>query len=169
MAAKVSVADIREIRTETGAGVMDIKRAIEDAEGDLKVARELLSERGTQVSEAKSDRETKEGLIESYIHPGRPLGALLELNCETDFVARTAEMKTLIHDLAMQVAAMSPTYVNENDIPDDDDRPAEEVCLLNQTFIKDPSLRVNEVVQEVVAKMGENIRVHRFTRFALGE
>ena len=106
MAAKVSVADIREIRTETGAGVMDIKRAIEDAEGDLKVARELLSERGTQVSEAKSDRETKEGLIESYIHPGRPLGALLELNCETDFVARTDEFKTLARDLVMHDLAI---------------------------------------------------------------
>jgi len=166
---QVSVDLIKTLRERTSAGIMDCKRALEDSDGDLEQAEEFLKNAGLAAASRRATRDTNEGIVGSYIHSGGRIGALVEINCETDFVARTAEMKTLIHDLAMQVAAMSPTYVNENDIPDDDDRPAEEVCLLNQTFIKDPSLRVNEVVQEVVAKMGENIRVHRFTRFALGE
>lgn len=163
MAAKVSVADIREIRTETGAGVMDIKRAIEDAEGDLKVARELLSERGTQVSEVKSDRETKEGLIESYIHPGRPLGALLELNCETDFVARTDEFKTLARDLVMHIAAMAPTRLSDTDVDPDD--PGE--ALLAQPWFRDSSQTVEQIIQATIAKLGENVQVGRFSRFEI--
>jgi elongation factor Ts len=108
--------------------------------------------------------------VESYIHAGGRLGALVEVNCETDFVARTGEMKTLAHDLAMQVAAMPSTvYVTKDDIADDDDRPPEEVSLLEQPFIKDPSKTVRDVVQETIAKVGENIRVRRFSRFALGE
>ncbi|MQF69836.1 elongation factor Ts [SAR202 cluster bacterium AD-804-J14_MRT_500m] len=148
---------------------MDCKRALEDGDGDLEKAEEFLKSAGLAAASRRATRDTNEGLVASYIHSGGRIGALVEVNCETDFVARTSEMQALTHDLAMQVAAMSPSYVNESDRPDDDDRPTEEVCLLNQTFIKDPSLRVDEVVQEVVAKMGENIRVHRFTRFALGE
>ena len=163
MAAKASVADIRDIRTETGAGVMDIKRAIEDAEGDLKAARELLSERGTQVSEAKSDRETKEGLIESYIHPGRPLGALLELNCETDFVARTDEFRTLARDLVMHIAAMAPTRLSDTDVDPDD--PGE--ALLAQPWFRDGSQTVEQIIQATIAKLGENVQVSRFSRFEI--
>ena len=115
MPSKASVADIRAIRDETGAGVMDVKRAIEEANGDLEGARELLNERGARMSASKSERDTKEGLIEAYIHPGRPLGALLELNCETDFVARTDEFKSLARALAMHIAAMQPERISDDE------------------------------------------------------
>lgn len=164
MAHKASVADIRAMRAETGAGVMDIKRAIEDAQGDLDKARDLLSQRGSQFSAKRAERETKEGLVTAYVHPGRPLGALLELNCETDFVARTEDFTTLARDLAMHIAAMAPTRVSEDDEPhSDDDSPA----LLTQPWFRDGSLTVEQVIQAAVAKLGENIQVGRFSRFEI--
>jgi len=166
---QVSVDQIKTLRERTSAGVMDCKRALEESEGDLDRAEEVLKSAGLSAAARRSHREMNEGIVASYIHSGGRIGALVELNCETDFVARTAEMKGLTHDLAMQVAAMAPSYVSEADLPSDEERPAHEVCLLKQTFIKDPSRRVEEVVQEVVAKMGENVRIHRFMRFALGE
>ena len=170
MASAATVDMIKDLREKTGAGVMDCKRALEGANGDLAKAEEILKEQGLASAAKKADRETGEGLVESYIHAGGRLGALVEVNCETDFVARTGEMKTLAHDLAMQVAAMPSTaYVNKDDIADDDDRPPEEVSLLEQPFIKDPSKTVRDMVQETIAKVGENIRVRRFSRFALGE
>ncbi len=163
MATNVSVADIRAIRAETGLGVMDIKRAIQQADGDLAKARELLGQRGARVSAAKADRETKEGLIEAYVHPGRPIGALLELNCETDFVARTEDFRTLAHDLVMHVAAMAPARV-----ADDADQPdAEGEALLAQPWFRDGSQTVEEVIQATIAKVGENIQVGRFSRFEI--
>jgi elongation factor Ts len=108
-------------------------------------------------------------LVESYIHSGGRIGAIVEANCETDFVARTDDFKALAHNLAMQVAAMAPKYVDVSDIPDGDQENAEEVCLLQQPFIKDPSLSVQDLVREAAGKLGENVQVRRFTRFALGE
>lgn len=163
MAHKASVADIRAIRADTGAGVMDIKRAIEDAQGDLDKARELLGQRGSQFSAKRAERETKEGLVTAYVHPGRPLGALLELNCETDFVARTEDFTTLARDLAMHIAAMAPTRVSDDEPDSDDDSPA----LLTQPWFRDGSLTVEQVIQAAVAKLGENIQVGRFSRFEI--
>tara|TARA_Y100000588_G_scaffold384658_2_gene476429 strand:- start:3507 stop:3998 length:492 start_codon:yes stop_codon:yes gene_type:complete len=160
---KASVADIRAIRDETGAGVMDIKRAIEEANGDLQGARELLTERGARMSANKSERETKEGLIEAYIHPGRPLGALLELNCETDFVARTDEFKSLARDLAMHIAAMQPERISD----DEADPTAEGDSLMSQAWFRDGSLTVEEVIQAAIGKLGENVKVGRFSRFEI--
>ena len=164
MAHKASVADIRAIRADTGAGVMDIKRAIEDAEGDLDKARDLLGQRGSQFSATRAERETKEGLVSAYVHPGRPLGALLELNCETDFVARTDDFTTLARDIAMHIAAMGPTRISDQENRDpDDDGPA----LLTQPWFRDGSQTVEQVIQAAVAKLGENIQVGRFSRFEI--
>lgn len=163
MTQKASVADIRAIRVETGAGVMDIKRAIEDAEGDLHKARELLGQRGSQFSAKRAERETREGLVTAYVHPGRPLGALLELNCETDFVARTEDFTSLARDLAMHIAAMAPTRVSDDDRDSGDDGPA----LLSQPWFRDGSQTVEQVIQVAVAKLGENIQVGRFSRFEI--
>ncbi len=164
MTHKASVADIRAIRSETGAGVMDIKRAIEDAEGDLDKARELLGQRDSQFSAKRAERETREGLVTAYVHPGRPLGALLELNCETDFVARTEDFTSLARDIAMHIAAMGPTRISDDEDQDpDDDGPA----LLTQPWFRDGSQTVEQVIQAVIAKLGENIQVGRFSRFEI--
>lgn len=160
---------VKNLRLTTGAGVMDCKKALEEANGDIQKAEELLKERGMVVAAKKASRETREGVIEAYIHSGNRLGGLVEVNCESDFVARTDELRSVAHDIAMQVAAMSPAYVTSEDMPDDDQRPPEEVCLLLQPFIKDSSRTVGDVVQETIALVGENIRIGRFTRFALGE
>ena len=158
-----------EHRGKTGLGMMDCKKALQETGGNIDEAVDYLRKQGMAAVEKRAGRQASEGLITSYIHPGDRLGVLAEVNCETDFVARTNEMKVLAHDLAMQVAAMSPTYITEADMDPLEQRPSEEICLLQQTFIKDPSRRVQEVVEEVIAKVGENIRVSRFARFALGE
>ncbi len=164
-----SVDQIKALRARTSVGIMDCKRALEESGGDLDKAENILKAAGLAAAVKRASRETREGLVEAYIHPGARLGALVELGCETDFVARTAEFRSLAHDLAMQVAAMAPQYIRDEDLDDDETRPPEEVCLLKQTFIKDPSRRVEELVQETIGKVGENIRVNRFSRFALGE
>ena len=167
---EVSVDKIKDLRQKTGAGIMDCRRALEESNGDLGQAEEALKHKGLADAAKKAGRETREGLVESYIHTGGRLGALIEVDCETDFVARTAEMKELAHDLAMQVAAMpSTTYVDRSDVPEDETRPIAEICLLDQSYIKDPSRTVQDVVQDVVAKVGENVKVRRLARFALGE
>jgi len=166
---EVSVDLVKSLRERTGAGIMDCKRALTQAGGNLDKAEEILKNAGLASAAKKASRATKDGLIESYIHSGNRIGALVEVACETDFVARTSEMKALSHNLAMQIAAMSPKYISQEDMDPSETRPADEVCLLRQTFIKDPSKRVQEIIQETIAKTGENIRVTRFTRFALGE
>ena len=167
---EVTLDMIKDLRQKTGAGVMDCKRALEDASGDMNEAQEILREKGFADAAKKLGRETREGLVEAYIHTGGRLGALVEVSCETDFVARTSDIKDLAHDLAMQVAAMpSTSYVDQSEIEEEDSRPLEEVSLLDQSYIKDPSRTVRDVVQEVMAKVGENVRVRRFARFALGE
>jgi len=164
-----TVENIKVLREMTGAGIMNCKRALEEADGDIEDAQRILRELGIASAAKKATRETNEGLVESYIHSGGRIGALVELNCETDFVARTDDVKDLAHDIAMQVAAMAPLYVDEGDIPDDEDRNPQEVCLLQQAFIRDQSVTIQDLLSEAIGKLGENIRVLRFARFALGE
>ena len=166
----VTVSMIKDLRQRTGAGIMDCKNALEEATGDVERAIQVLMEKGLADAAKREGRATREGLVEAYIHTGSRLGALVEVNCETDFVARTTELKELAHDLAMQVAAMpSTSYIDRSEINEDESRPLEEVCLLDQSYIKDPSRTVSDVVQEVVVKVGENVRIGRFARFSLGE
>ena len=166
---QISLEAIRSLREQTSAGVMDCKKALEEAGGDVDKAITLLQERGLRLASKKSDRSTQEGVVESYIHMGGRVGAMVEVNCETDFVARTPVFRELAHDLAMQVAAMTPKFVDVADIPVGDEVKADEACLLAQPFIKDPSRSIQDMINEVVAKLGENIRVKRFERFGLGE
>ena len=165
----VTVELVRTLREQTGAGVMECKQALEASQGDLEKAAEALRLKGFAQAAKRAGRATTEGIIEAYVHTGGRVAAIVELGCETDFVARTAEFKGLAHDLAMQVAAMAPTYLDENEVEDGDSRPAAEAALLHQPFIKDNSSSVGEVVRELAAKLGENVRVLRFTRMAIGE
>jgi elongation factor Ts len=167
---EVSVDLVKALREETGAGIMDCKRALEQADGDLGRARSLIREKGLSTAAKKADNITNEGVVESYIHTGSRVGALVELNCQTDFVARTGDFRSLAHELAMQVAAMSPTYIDASEIPDDQDGVSpEQDCLLQQPYIRDNSQTVQDLVNDAVGKLGENVRVRRFSRFALGE
>jgi elongation factor Ts len=196
--AEITAAAVKQLRELTGAGFMDCKRALEEADGDLDKAVAALREKGLAAAQKKSGREAREGLVSSYIHPGGRLGVLIEVNCETDFVARTDEFQKLVKDLAMQVAGLAPTYVDADEIPADvleakkaelladpatAGKPAEvrekilqgqlakwykDVCLLDQPF-RDEERAVRDLVTEKIATIGENIRVRRFTRYALGE
>ena len=148
---------------------MDCKRALQESNGDLAKAEEILRDQGIASAAKKASRATNQGVVESYIHSGGRIGAIVEVNCETDFVARTPDFKELAHDLAMQVAAMSPLYVDDSEIPDGDEVDPEQACIMQQPFIKDPSQTVQDLVNEAIGKLGENVRVRRFTRFSLGE
>ena len=167
----VSVDDVKRLREETGAGVMDAKRALDDAAGDFARARALLRERGIAAAAKRSDRETEQGVVESYVHGEGRIGVLVEVNCETDFVARTDEFRALARDLALQVAAMNPAALDPEDVEDGEDAPAdrEQAALLTQAFVKDPARSVRQRIEETIASTGENIRVARFARFELGE
>lgn len=164
----ISTSAVKELRERTGAGIMDCKNALEEADGDIERAAQLLKERGAITAERKAHRVTRQGLVECYIHAGGRIGAMVEVNCETDFVARTDAFKTLAHDLAMQVAATGPVSVSEEDLPPDAEGNPEEICLLRQAFIKDSARTVQEIVQDAIALTGENIQVRRFARFELG-
>ena len=164
----IKTEQIKELRSRTSAGVMDCKKAFEDCKGDLDKAESLLKEKGVASAAKKAGRDTNQGLIETYIHSGGRIAAMVEVNCETDFVARTEDFEGLAHDIAMQVAAMSPSFVSKSDNSDQEELP-DEAYLLNQPFIKDPSKNIQDVINEAVGKLGENIRVRRFQRFSLGE
>lgn len=196
---KVSAEDIKRLREETGAGVMDCKRALEQAGGDFEKAKEFLKAAGLLKAEKKSGRVAREGVIACYIHHGNRLGAMVELNCESDFVARTAEFQQLAQEIAMQVAGMDPQYISREDVPqevvseqkrifyekaladgnspEDAEKIAEErlnkffeeKCLLEQACIRDDSKTVSELLREKIALFGENIVVRRFVRFVVGE
>ncbi|MBC7326996.1 translation elongation factor Ts [bacterium] len=195
----ISAEQVKELRRLTGAPLMDCKKALEKAGGDLEKAMTVLKEKGLSVAAKRAAREAKEGIIVSYIHHSGKVGVLLELNCETDFVARTEEFKTLAHDLAMQVAAMAPLYISKEDVPtevlekekealskwaESQGKPPQAVekivegklesfystvCLLEQPFIKDEEKKVKDVIAEAMGKIGEKIAVGRFTRYAIGE
>ena len=158
---------IKELRGKTGAGIMDCKKALQEAEGDLDGALEILRKRGFAKAEKKAHREVSQGLVEAYIHTGGRIGALVEVNCESDFVAHTDEFKRLAHDLAMQVAATDPSFLTSEGVPEGVD-PCE-ACLLSQPLIKDPQRTVQDAITQTIAKVGENIKVRRFARFELGK
>ena len=166
---EVTVEQVRTLRNQTGAGIMECKQALVESQGDIEKATEALRLKGFAQVAKRSDRATNQGLVEAYVHTGGRVGAMVELGCETDFVARTPEFRALAHDIAMQVAAMAPAYLDESDKAHGDDRPVAQVSLLQQPFIKDNSSSVGEVVRDLAAKVGENIRVLRFSRLALGE
>ena len=146
---------------------MDSKRALEEAGGDFTKAEALLNEKGLASAAKKAGRETSEGLVVSYIHTGGRVGSLVELNCETDFVARTEDFETLGRNLAMQIAAMTPLHVDRESVPEGEDIKDEQL-LLEQEYIRDSSMKVAELVKETIGKLGENIRIRRFSRFELG-
>jgi elongation factor Ts len=164
---------IKDLREKTGAGIMDCKRALQQTDGDLEGAAEILFQQGYEKAEKKAEREARDGLVEVYIHTGGRIGALVEVNCESDFVARTDDFKALAHDIAMQVAATDPLYVCVEDMPQESDSDDEldpaEVCLLSQPFIKDPQKTIQDIITETVARVRENIKVRRFARFELGK
>jgi len=188
--ADISAAKVKELRERTGAGFMDCKRALEESDGDLDKAVALLRERGVAAAAKRSGREAREGLVSSYIHTGGRVGVLIEVNCETDFVARNEDFQKLVRDLAVQVAGLAPRWVAMEDVPEDavaakreelagdartrDDVEAnvkrwlKEVVLLEQPF-RDTNLTVRDLITNAVATIGENIRVRRFVRYALGE
>jgi elongation factor Ts len=145
---------VKRLREETGAGVMDCKRALDEAKGDFEKAKGLIKERGLAKAKEKANREAKEGLVEAYVHAGGRIGAMVELSSETDFVARNPDFKELAREIAMQVAAMDPTDVDQ---------------LLGQPYIRDASKTIGELVTTIAASTGENVRVKRFKRFELGQ
>jgi elongation factor Ts len=196
--AAITTQMIKELRQKTGAGVLDCKLALEAQNGDIDKAVVYLREKGMAAAAKRASREAKEGLVGSYIHAGSKVGALVEVNCETDFVAHTDEFQDLSHDLAMQVVAAKPSYLTRDDVPtevleaeravyraqmQDSGKPDhildrivdgklekfyEETCLMDQPFIKEPSITVRELVQQSNALLGENIVVRRFVRFEVG-
>jgi elongation factor Ts len=195
----ISAAQVKELRDKSGAPMMDCKKALAEAKGDIEQAIVLLRKRGTAVAERKAGRVTSEGSVASYIHAGGKIGVLVEVNCESDFVARTDDFKELVHDIAMHIAASDPRYVRKEDVTPEayarekdiflaqavaSGKPAniaekmvtgkmekfyEEVCLLEQPFIKDQTISVGQLVASKVGKLGENIAVRRFARFKVGE
>jgi elongation factor Ts len=159
---------VKELRNASGSGVMDAKRALEEANGDMQQAATILRERGLAAAAKRAERETGQGVIDTYIHAGGRIGALVEVNCETDFVANTDEFRGLVHEIAMQVAAMAPAIVTAEEREPELEGADEEVALLSQPWVKDSSKTIAELVQDAMAKTGENIRVRRFARFELG-
>ena len=169
MTTQITTAMIRELREKTGAGVMDAKRALEQADGNASKAEDLLKEKGLASAAKRSGRATAEGVVEAYIHSGGRIGAMVELNCETDFVARTDDFRGLARNLAMQVAAMSPAFVDRESVPADAGDVADESLLMEQDYIREPGVKINDLVKQLSAKTGENIVVGRFSRFELGQ
>ena len=163
----ISAQAVKALREMTGAGMMDCKRALEEAQGDLERAKEILRQRGVAIAQQKAGRETAQGLVWAYVHHDGRVGALVEVNCETDFVARTEEFRALAQALALQVAAMAPKYLSQEEMPPDEGDPRE-LCLLSQPYVRDEARTIGQLVQEVIAKTGENVRVRRFARFELG-
>lgn len=197
--AEISASIVKELREKTGAGMMECKKALEAAGGDMEKAIVFLREKGMATAQKKAARTAKEGLIASYIHAGGKIGVIVELNCETDFVARNEDFQNLAKDIAMQVAAVKPLYVTREQVPADvlqkereiyltqaktSGKPEkvwdkivegklekfyEEVCLYDQPFIKDPNLKIKDLIVQAVSKIGENIQIRRFSRFQVGE
>jgi elongation factor Ts len=165
---EISTQTIKELREKTGAGVIDCKNALTDASGDFEKACEILSARGVALAEKKKERAADNGLIEVYSHLGGRIGSMVELNCETDFVAKTDEFKNLAHELVLQIAAMDPQYIAKEDMPEDSEDEPGQVCLLLQPFIKDPSKTIQDILTEAIGRIGENIKIRRFNRFELG-
>ncbi|HET9598112.1 MAG TPA: translation elongation factor Ts [Anaeromyxobacteraceae bacterium] len=197
--AEITAKLVQELREKSGAGMMDCKKALTEAGGDLTKAEEVLRKKGLSAAAKKAGRVASEGAVQSYIHMGGKIGVLVEVNCETDFVARTEGFQALVKDVAMQIAAAAPLYVRREDVPPEVvskemeiarhqareqkkpepivekiaqgkvDKYYKEVCLMDQAFVKDDKKSMQEVVTEAIAKIGENIQIRRFARFVLGE
>ncbi len=191
---------VKDLRQRTGCGIMECKQALKETDGNIEAAIEALRKRGLKTAAKKAARDTSEGQVGAYIHPGGKLGVLIELNCETDFVARTEEFQQLVRNICMQIAATNPKYVRREDVPQeviekekeiyraqlaDSKKPENiidkiiqgklekgffaQVCLLDQTFVKDDKLTIGKLLVEKIAKFGENLNINRFSRFQLGE
>lgn len=169
MTTEISTSMIRELRDKTGAGIMDAKRALEQAEGNTEKAEELLREKGLATAAKRAGRTATEGVVESYIHSGGRIGAMVQLNCETDFVARTDDFKALARNLAMQVAAMSPRFVDRETVAEGAGEVTDEELLMEQDYIREPGTKISDLVAQLAAKTGENIVIGRFSRFELGQ
>jgi elongation factor Ts len=165
----ISVTQIKELREQSGAGVMACRSVLVETNGDMEQALQILKEKGILKAQKKMERVATQGLVEAYIHAGGRLGAMIELNCETDFVARTDEFKELAHNLAMQVAAMPAQFISTAEVPEGTEVDPQTDCLLTQPFIKDPAQTVQDLIVATIAKVGENIKVSRFARFELGK
>jgi elongation factor Ts len=165
----ITVEQIKELRGESGAGVMECRNALAETKGDKAKALEILQKQGLVKAQKTAGRAAKQGLVVSYIHGGGRIGALAEINCETDFVARTAEFQELAHNVAMQVAAMAPEYLSKNECPTGVEVDFQNVCLLLQPYIKDSTKTIQDLMTELIAKTGENIIISRFARFELGK
>ncbi|MCI0398328.1 MAG: translation elongation factor Ts [Chloroflexi bacterium] len=196
---KITTEMVKELREATGAGVLEAKKALEASDGDFEKAVDALREKGLARAAKRADREASEGVIEVYAHPGSRVGVILELNCETDFVARNEMFQSLAHDLALHIAAMSPRYLRPEDVPQEEldremdvlraqtiaeGKPAEiadkivsgrlskfyeEICLLEQPFVKDEKSKIKDLVANAISTLGENVVVRRFARYELGE
>ena len=196
---EVSASAVKELRDKTGAGMMDCKKALAETGGALPKAIDYLRQKGLAAAAKKADRVASDGAVGAYVHPGGKIGVLVEINCETDFVARTAEFQTLLKDIAMQVAAANPRFVRREEVPAPEldkekeiyrqqalesgkpekvvdkivegkiERFFSEACLLEQAFIKDPDKKVSDIVNESIGRLGENIQIRRFSRYHLGE
>ena len=197
--AEITAQMVKELRERSGAGIMDCKTALKEVQGDLPQAELILRKRGIAIAQKKSSRAANEGTIGTYIHPGSKLGVLVEVNCETDFVARTDDFQQLVHDVAMHIAATDPQFIRKEDITEEalenekqvqraralqEGKPEqviekiiegrmgkfyEEFCLLEQPFVKDSSMTIGELVTSKIAKLGENITLSRMARFKVGE
>jgi len=195
---KITSQMVKELRDKTSAGMMDCKRALGETDGDMEKSIDLLRQKGLAVAQKRADRATKEGVVECYIHAGGKLGVMVEVGCETDFVAKTDDFKVFARDIAMQIAAAGPVSVSRDEVPAamlerereiyaaqalDSGKPQNivekivsgkiekylaEVCLLEQKFVKNPDLSVQDLLNELIAKMGENISIKRFARFQIG-
>ncbi|MBN1367661.1 MAG: elongation factor Ts [Dehalococcoidales bacterium] len=165
----ITAEQIKNLRKLSGAGVMDCRGVLIKTEGDIDKALQLLKEQNLLKVEKKAARTTAQGVVESYVHAGGRIGVIVEVNCETDFVARTEDFKELAHNLAMQIAAMAPVCINKEDVPDSIDVDPQTASLLTQPFIRDTTITVQDIINNTIAKTGENIKVRRFARFELGE
>ena len=176
MKKKISVGLIKELRERTLASVAHCKSALEETEGDIKKAAELLRKKGLEIAAKRQDKAVKEGRVDSYIHLGNKIGVLLEVGCESDFVARNHEFCQFTKDMSMQIVACSPLYIKKEDVPQGvmaQEKNKEEFyknnCLLEQVFVKDPSITVKDYLGDLIAKLGENIVIRRFVRYKVGE
>lgn len=172
----ISVDEIRELREMTSCGVIECKKALEEARGDLQKAKEILKKRGVELAAKKEARAAKEGRIEAYVHLGSKIGVLLEVNCETDFVAKNEDFCRFTKDVAMQIAATAPKYIQKEQVPSDvlnkeSDQAAffKTHCLMEQMFIKDSSITIRDYMNSLISKTGENIMISRFMRYKVGD
>ena len=166
---EITTEQIKDLRQDSGAGIMDCRNALKETDGDKAKALEFLQKQGFVKAQKTAGRVAKQGLVTSYIHAGGRIGSLVEINCETDFVARTTEFQDLARNVAMQVAAMDPQYLSKDSCPTGVEIDFQNVCLLMQPYIKDPAKNVQDLVTELIAKTGENIVISHFSRFELGK